>query len=242
MSGTYVIISDPVRVRSPGTDVEDLLPLPLSARKAKLARLLARKPLGIVFNDHTDHDGAMVFRHACKLGFEGIVSKRLSAPYRSGPSRDWIKGQEPGQPGDGETSEGAMVALPDSGDTAAWVCGHVAWTLPSMPSGRLPMRPRAPRQRASSSAGTPGWGSYSFRVFLARCRAFPSGRRLTDGAAGRFSESDLRLSTRSTGLACATGRGGPYFSSLINSRASSGESIRPTEWSGINSTRLGSMG
>jgi hypothetical protein len=30
-----------------------------------------------------------VFRYACKLGFEGIVSKRLSAPYRSGPSRDW---------------------------------------------------------------------------------------------------------------------------------------------------------
>jgi bifunctional non-homologous end joining protein LigD len=32
-----------------------------------------------------------VFRHACKLGFEGIVSKRPVAPYRSGPSRDWLK-------------------------------------------------------------------------------------------------------------------------------------------------------
>jgi hypothetical protein len=29
-----------------------------------------------------------------------------------------------------------MVALPDSDDTAAWACGHGAWTLPSMPSGR----------------------------------------------------------------------------------------------------------
>jgi len=32
-----------------------------------------------------------VFRHACTLGLEGIVSKRLAAPYRSGPSRDWLK-------------------------------------------------------------------------------------------------------------------------------------------------------
>jgi bifunctional non-homologous end joining protein LigD len=63
----------------------DLRPLPLAARKAKLARLLSRKPWGIVFNEHTDEDGATVFRHACKLGFEGIVSKRLTAPIRPSP-------------------------------------------------------------------------------------------------------------------------------------------------------------
>jgi bifunctional non-homologous end joining protein LigD len=74
---------------------EDLRPLPLGERKAKLARLLARAPAGIVHNEHTEEDGAVVFRHACKLGFEGIVSKRLSAPYRSGPSRDWIKVKNP---------------------------------------------------------------------------------------------------------------------------------------------------
>jgi bifunctional non-homologous end joining protein LigD len=56
--------------------------LPFNARKAKLTRLLARKPAGIVLNEHTDEDGATVFRHACKLGLKGIVSKRLSAPYR----------------------------------------------------------------------------------------------------------------------------------------------------------------
>jgi bifunctional non-homologous end joining protein LigD len=77
---------------------EDLRPLPLAERKAKLARLLARKPLGIVFNEHTDADGATVFRHACKLGLEGIVSKRLSPPYRSGPSRDWLKVKNPDSP------------------------------------------------------------------------------------------------------------------------------------------------
>jgi bifunctional non-homologous end joining protein LigD len=53
---------------------------------------------GIVFNEHTDDDGATVFRHACKLGLEGIVSKRLAAPYRSGPSRDWLKVKNPDRP------------------------------------------------------------------------------------------------------------------------------------------------
>jgi bifunctional non-homologous end joining protein LigD len=77
---------------------EDLRPLPLGAREAKLARLLARKPVGIAFNEHTDEDGATVFQHACKLGFEGIVSKRLTAPYRSGPSRDWLKVKNPDGP------------------------------------------------------------------------------------------------------------------------------------------------
>jgi hypothetical protein len=41
----------------------------------------------------------MVFRHACKMGLEGILSKRLALPYRSGPSRDWIKVKNPDSPG-----------------------------------------------------------------------------------------------------------------------------------------------
>jgi ATP-dependent DNA ligase len=49
-------------------------------------------------NDHSDHDGATVFRHACRFGFEGIVLKRLTALYRSGPSRDWIKVKNPDSP------------------------------------------------------------------------------------------------------------------------------------------------
>jgi hypothetical protein len=64
--------------------VEDLRPLPLGARKAKLARLLARRPAGIIFNEHTDEDGATVFRHVCKLGLEGIV---FQAPERALPVR-----------------------------------------------------------------------------------------------------------------------------------------------------------
>jgi ATP-dependent DNA ligase len=72
--------------------------LPLSERKAKLAKLLARASAGIIYNEHTEEDGATVFRHACKFGLEGIVSKRLSAPYRSGQSRDWIKVKNPDSP------------------------------------------------------------------------------------------------------------------------------------------------
>jgi bifunctional non-homologous end joining protein LigD len=52
---------------------------------------LARRRVGIVLSTHTAEDGATIFAQACKVGLEGIVSKRLSAPYRSGPSRDWIK-------------------------------------------------------------------------------------------------------------------------------------------------------
>ena len=77
---------------------EDFRPLPLRRRKARLARLLARVTPGIELNEHTDADGAAVFLHACKMGLEGIVSKRLTAPYRSGPSRDWVKVKNPDSP------------------------------------------------------------------------------------------------------------------------------------------------
>jgi bifunctional non-homologous end joining protein LigD len=45
----------------------------------------------LLLNEHIDEPGDIVFRHACKLGLEGIVSKRLGSPYRSGRSPDWLK-------------------------------------------------------------------------------------------------------------------------------------------------------
>jgi hypothetical protein len=51
-------------------------------RKKRLARLLGKWRIG----------------DALSVGLEGIVSKRLSAPYRSGPSRDWIKVKNPHSP------------------------------------------------------------------------------------------------------------------------------------------------
>jgi ATP-dependent DNA ligase len=40
-------------------------------------------------------DGPTVFAHACKMGLEGIVSKRKDSPYRSGRSPDWLKMKNP---------------------------------------------------------------------------------------------------------------------------------------------------
>jgi bifunctional non-homologous end joining protein LigD len=49
-------------------------------------------------SEHTEEDGALLFMHACRTGLDGIVSKRLTVPYRSGPSRDWIKVKNPDSP------------------------------------------------------------------------------------------------------------------------------------------------
>jgi bifunctional non-homologous end joining protein LigD len=70
---------------------DDLRHDPLEGRKATLEMILAKAWPGIRFNEHMEGDGETVFRHACKLGLEGIVSKRKDSPYRSGRSPDWLK-------------------------------------------------------------------------------------------------------------------------------------------------------
>jgi bifunctional non-homologous end joining protein LigD len=73
-------------------DGEDLRPLPLSLRKTNLARLLARRPDGIFFAPYEQGEiGPDLFRAACTMGLEGLVSKRRDRPYRGGRSPDWIK-------------------------------------------------------------------------------------------------------------------------------------------------------
>jgi ATP-dependent DNA ligase len=52
---------------------------------------LAKAWPGIRFNEHMEGDGETAFRHACKFGLEGIVSKRKDSTYRSGRSPDWLK-------------------------------------------------------------------------------------------------------------------------------------------------------
>ena len=68
---------------------DDLRRDPLEVRKATLASALTKADPGIRFNEHMDGDGPTVFAHACKLGLEGIVSKRKDSPYRSG--RSWSR-------------------------------------------------------------------------------------------------------------------------------------------------------
>jgi bifunctional non-homologous end joining protein LigD len=76
----------------------DLRREPIEKRKELLARLLRGSHLSIVLNEHFKKDGAIVFREACKLGCEGVVSKRLGSPYRSGRSPHWVKAKNPNAP------------------------------------------------------------------------------------------------------------------------------------------------
>jgi bifunctional non-homologous end joining protein LigD len=65
---------------------DDLRRERIERRKMLLIRLLANASVGLQVNDHIVEPGDVVFRHACQLGFEGIVSKRLGSPYHSGRS------------------------------------------------------------------------------------------------------------------------------------------------------------
>jgi bifunctional non-homologous end joining protein LigD len=71
---------------------DDLRNLPLSMRKTNLERLLARRPEGIFVNPFERGEmGPDLFRAACNMGLEGLVSKRGDRPYQAGRCRYWIK-------------------------------------------------------------------------------------------------------------------------------------------------------
>ncbi len=79
-------------------DGEDLRRMPIEQRKRKLAKLVRGPHRGIVLNEVFEGDGDVLFAHACKLGCEGIVSKRLGSSYRSGRSPHWLKVKNPKAP------------------------------------------------------------------------------------------------------------------------------------------------
>ncbi|WP_048708961.1 hypothetical protein [Microvirga massiliensis] len=72
---------------------QDLRPNPLHERRTKLAFLLNEGAHdGLRFSSHMEgYQGEALFRHACEMNLEGIVSKRRDSPYRSGPCKDWLK-------------------------------------------------------------------------------------------------------------------------------------------------------
>ena len=73
-------------------DSDDLRPLPLSMGKTNLARLLRGRPDGIFVAPFDQGEiGPDLFRAACNMGLEGLVSKRVDRPYRGGRSPDWVK-------------------------------------------------------------------------------------------------------------------------------------------------------
>jgi bifunctional non-homologous end joining protein LigD len=82
-------------------DGSDLHPSPIEQRKDKLGKLLRsvrRSHTGITLNEHYECDGTTIYRHACRFGWEGIVSKRLGCPYRSGRVDHWLKIKNPAAP------------------------------------------------------------------------------------------------------------------------------------------------
>ena len=79
-------------------DGRDLRRRPIEKRKELLADLLSGSRHSLVFNECFEDDGEIVFREACKLGCEGIVSKRLGSIYRRGRSPLWVKVKNPKAP------------------------------------------------------------------------------------------------------------------------------------------------
>jgi bifunctional non-homologous end joining protein LigD len=62
-------------------DGEDFRKEPFSERKAVLRKILRRTRRGIQYVEHTEGDGGEMFKAVCRLGLEGIVSKKISSPY-----------------------------------------------------------------------------------------------------------------------------------------------------------------
>jgi bifunctional non-homologous end joining protein LigD len=84
----------------------DIRRTPLEQRKAALAKLLGGAQDGIAFNEHYSGEGPIFYKHACALGCEGIVSKRLGSTYRAGRADCWIKVKNPAAPAVTREAEG----------------------------------------------------------------------------------------------------------------------------------------
>jgi bifunctional non-homologous end joining protein LigD len=96
-----------------GHDGDDLCHLPLIERKRRLARLIGRaQRRAIRLVEHLTGDGPTVFEHVCRMGLEGIVSKRTDAPYRSGPSKAWLKSKNPASAGSARRSGADREPIP----------------------------------------------------------------------------------------------------------------------------------
>jgi bifunctional non-homologous end joining protein LigD len=79
-------------------DGEDMRAMSIEARKRKLAQLVRNAGTGLHLSEHLHGDGMEIFEHACKLGCEGIVSKRVGSRYVSGRTDNWIKVKNPAAP------------------------------------------------------------------------------------------------------------------------------------------------
>ncbi|RZN33768.1 DNA ligase D [Bradyrhizobium sp. Leo121] len=72
-------------------DGYDLRAAALKERKELLKHVLADAPKTFILVEHVLADGDEIFRNACRMGLEGLVAKRIDAPYRSGRQESWVK-------------------------------------------------------------------------------------------------------------------------------------------------------
>jgi bifunctional non-homologous end joining protein LigD len=87
---------------------DDLRRQPLRERKLALGKLLLRSLDGIQYVEHAEGPGDRMFEAVCQLGQENFVSKKLDAPYRSGPSRTWLEGKNPKAPAATRAADGTF--------------------------------------------------------------------------------------------------------------------------------------
>jgi bifunctional non-homologous end joining protein LigD len=89
-------------------DGQDMRSAPLEERRATLAKMLRPVKHGVHLSDHVEAEGPIVFRHACALSVEGVVSKRKGSLYRSGRTPDWVKCKNPASPAAKRDAEGSI--------------------------------------------------------------------------------------------------------------------------------------
>jgi bifunctional non-homologous end joining protein LigD len=92
-AGAVLCASDLLEVNG-----EDIRAEPIEERKRRLGGLLRLPHDGIAISEAFSGDGAVIYKHACALGCEGIVPKRLGSPYRAGRSNHWLKIKNPTAP------------------------------------------------------------------------------------------------------------------------------------------------
>ena len=77
-------------------DDDDVRKEPWSKRNKMLFKLVKRSGGGLLYSEPIiSADGPTIYQHACNLGLEGIVSKRIDSPYRSGRVKTWVKTKNP---------------------------------------------------------------------------------------------------------------------------------------------------
>jgi ATP-dependent DNA ligase len=87
---------------------DDIRRQPLIERKNALKWVLRKARDGIQYVEHAEGHGDRLFAAVCHLGLEGIVSKRLTSIYKSGPSKAWIKVKNPRSPAATRAMDGAF--------------------------------------------------------------------------------------------------------------------------------------